>query len=126
MGDKYLESNLTEEKASALNGLGQYFGLEQLEQAIEMEQTDRVMTAMLDHSRAEQAIDMENTKRYMTAIMDYLSEQQLRDRRLLKNCPSSTASNGRVKCVTCGDWTTKAPTYRGNTPRCWDCRQGAG
>jgi hypothetical protein len=41
MGDQYLESNLTEENASALNGLAQYFGLEHLEQAIEAEQTKR-------------------------------------------------------------------------------------
>lgn len=40
-GDRYLESNLTEENASALNGLAQYFGLERLEQAIEVEQKKR-------------------------------------------------------------------------------------
>jgi hypothetical protein len=50
MGDQYLESNLTEENASALNGLAQYFGLEQFEQAIEVEQTKREQKHQQDAS----------------------------------------------------------------------------
>jgi hypothetical protein len=49
-----------------------------------------------------------------------------RHRLLLEDSCSSTASDGSFKCVTCEGWTTKAPAFRGNTPRCLDCREGAG
>jgi hypothetical protein len=97
MGDQYLESNLTEENASALNGLAQYFGLEQLEQAIEAE-----------HRKREQ-------KHLEKAMKDPLRQRF-----------NLARSRCDVRCFACGDWTTMAPTYRGDTPRCFDCREEAG
>jgi hypothetical protein len=121
MGDQYLESNLTEENASALNGLAQYFGLEQLEQAIEMEQKKREQKHQQDRQES----------RRMASFIALLQGARIADMEDLRSSSSystarssfSTArSNDRVKCVNCGCWTTQAPTYRGNTPRCRDCR----
>jgi hypothetical protein len=116
MGDQYLESNLTEENASALNGLAQYFGLDQLEQAIESEQKKREQKHQQDQqeeSRMDPMIAIRQRLRRMDlpAIAARVSSSSTVER-----------SNGRVKCVVCGCWTTEAPTYRGNRPRCRDCR----
>jgi DNA-binding protein H-NS len=130
MGDQYLESttNLTEENASALNALAQYFGLEQLEQAIEMEQKKREQK----HQQDQQQQAEESTINAWFEIIDvWLRGLHVVDLHPISvRSSSSTArsknKNGRVKCVRCRNWTTQAPTYRGNTPRCRDCRRKQG
>jgi hypothetical protein len=117
MGDHYLESDLTEENASALNGLAQYFGLDQLEQAIDVEQKKREQKHQDDQEESRRA------SMILTMLAPGQGLPRLPSSSTVRRSSSSTArSNGRVKCVRCRNWTTKAPTYRGNTPRCRDCR----
>lgn len=91
-----LKTELNEENASLLHGLAQYFGLTNLEKAIEEEKERR---------------DKEEEEKEQSSLIEIL--------RLLH---MGACTKPGIRCVRCGKPTTVAPTYRGNTPRCRACR----
>lgn len=105
VGDGHIQSCLTEENASELFQLAEYFALEELKAAILREQNKR------EEEEAKRVAAAEAERQAAAA------EASRRAARLLSEWRSGT-----VRCSTCGDATTVAPNYRGNTPRCGDCR----
>jgi nitrate reductase cytochrome c-type subunit len=97
LGDAFLKDSLTDENATLLMELALYFGLDALAAAITEEE-----------KRREEA-----QKRQEELIAQAAREKLQREARMASNI---------VRCVSCGSSTTKAPTYRGNTPRCLSCR----
>ena len=117
LGDAHLQASLTEENASLIYKLADYFGLEALKSAIEAEQKQR------DEDEAKR-VAAEIRKRAEQAAFDRMMAATMR---ILENRAKSAGtvrhtSAGKVRCTSCGEPTTVAPNYRGNTPRCWDCR----
>jgi len=107
LGSNHLKSSLTEENVSELYALANYFGLEQLEQAIEVEK----------QRRDEEARKKEERKRREREARERREQERLeREAQERRN-----GAAGRVRCVSCSEWTTVARNDRGNSPRCADC-----
>jgi hypothetical protein len=110
MGDKYLETDLTEENASALHALAQYFALDKLEIAIKQEQERREEEARNAEEEESRRIEEMLCRAMQGLASSFLGSTQQR------------SSNGGVCCVECGNRTTVPSTYKGNSPLCRDCR----
>jgi len=108
LGPVYLQDSLTEENASALFALASYFDLDKLQKAIKTEQEKRVELARKEEQERRDALER---------LRQHREEENRRRlaQRALFRC--------RTRCVSCGDPCTTAPTYRGTSPRCFDCRE---
>jgi hypothetical protein len=115
LGDAHVQSCLTDDNASELLELAEYFALEGLKAAILSEQNTR------DEEEAKRvAAEAERlaADERETASLAALFSSVLMQRR----SATMQRRSGTVRCSICGDATTVAPSYRGNFPRCWDCR----
>ena len=112
IGDSHLKTSLTEENASNLFALASYYNLDQLEASIQEEQKRR---------DEEERLKEERQRRELQAAVRRVCRKQQHEERERRY-----RARGMVKCVACGDFTSVAPTYNGNRPRCRDCRDDFG
>ena len=106
MGNERLEMLLTEENASMLFELAEYFDLKDLQKAIRDEEGRREKE---DEEKRQKQLEARLRLQRTAERQGKLEAQRRR---------------GDVPCFSCGTMTSVAPTYMGNRPRCWSCRNG--